>query len=174
MDSAVTQYYQPLFGFINKRINNSMDAEDLVQDVFLKLSRSDLDKIENLKSWLYTIAKNAIIDYYRKKKLEIIGLEQQLSTETYDEPSTIYELSQCIQTFIEYLPDDYARLLKLYEIEGVAQKEIAKRLNLNYVTVRSKIQRGRAKLKQLFVECCQVEQGGRGAILCYNNNSSCC
>ena len=174
MDYTVAHYYQPLFGFINKRINNPLDAEDLLQDVFLKLSQSDLDTIDNLKSWLYTIAKNAIIDYYRKKKIAILALEQQLLEETYKDPSTVYELSQFVQPFIAYLPEDYAQLLKLHEIEGVSQKEIARKLGMNYVTVRSRIQRGRAKLKQLFAECCQVEQGGRGAIICYNSTSNCC
>ncbi|MGX1930159.1 RNA polymerase sigma factor SigZ [Flagellimonas sp. 2504JD4-2] len=174
MEDTLVHYYKPLLGYINKRVNNTLDAEDLLQDIFLKLSQSDLEKIDNLKSWLYAVARNAIIDYYRKKKIELIELEQQFSAESMDDASTVYELSKCVQTFIEYLPEDYAQLLKLHEIEGLPQKEIAERLDMNYVTVRSKIQRGRVKLKQLFAECCQVEQGGRGAILCYNNKSSCC
>ena len=115
MEDTLVHYYKPLLGYINKRVNNTLDAEDLLQDIFLKLSQSDLEKIDNLKSWLYAVARNAIIDYYRKKKIELIELEQQFSAESMDDESTVYELSKCVQTFIEYLPGDYAQLLKLHE-----------------------------------------------------------
>ncbi|WP_422104434.1 RNA polymerase sigma factor SigZ [Winogradskyella sp.] len=174
MKDTVENFYNPLFGYINKRINNALDAEDLLQDVFFKLSQSDLDKIVNLKSWVYAITKNAIIDYYRKKKLELNALEEQFAEETAVTDSTIYELSQCIRPFIEQLPEDYALLLRLHELEGVSQKDIAQQLDMNYVTVRSKIQRGRLKLKDLFANCCNIERGGRGSIICYSNNSKCC
>ena len=69
MDKTVAQLYQPLFLYIKKRINNNEDAEDITQDVFLKLSRSDESKIVNTRNWVYSIAKNTITDYYRKKKI---------------------------------------------------------------------------------------------------------
>ncbi len=174
MKDNIQQYYKPLLGYINKRIGNTSDAEDLIQDVFLKLSQSDLGKIENLQSWLYTITRNSIIDYYRKKKLEISNLEEQFIAETSEDTEVVAELSQCIAQFIDNLPDEYKRVLVLYEIEGIPQKEIAKRLDMNYVTVRSKVQRGRSKLKAMFIQCCDVQVGGRGSLLCYSNKSNCC
>ncbi len=174
MKDTIHTLYEPLFGYIKKHINNTLDAEDVLHDIFLKLSKLDSSKIYNLKSWLYTITKNAIIDYYRKKKLEIYALEAQFIEESSDRTAAIYELSQCLAPFIEDLPTDYAQLLKLHELEGVSQKEIAERLNMNYVTVRSKIQRGRAKLKTMFIDCCDIQIGGRGSIMCYSNKSNCC
>ena len=173
MKDSVENYYKPLLGYINKRVNNKFDAEDILHDVFLKLSQSNLDDILNLKNWLYAITRNAIIDYYRKKKLEIRKLEENFSDEVHEE-STVHELSQCINPFIEALPGEYADLLKLYEIEGVSQKEIAVRLDMNYATVRSKVQRGRTKLMELFTECCEIVKGGRGSIICFNHESDCC
>lgn len=174
MKDDIQSYYKPLYTYINKRVKNSLDAEDLTQDVFLRLSQSEFNSIDNIKHWLFAVTRNTIIDYYRKKKLEIRTLEREFMAETYDDSEIVFELSQCIKPFIEKLPDEYGQLLKLHEIDGISQKEISEKLGIKYVTVRSKIQRGRLRLKALFIECCNVEKGGRGSILCYTNNSNCC
>ncbi len=174
MEQEIEKYYGPLFGFIRKRVKNESDAEDLTQEVFLKLSKSNITVIESVKSWVYAVAKNAIIDHFRKRKLEIQALEENLAYESELDNGTITELSACILPFIEELPEEYRQLLKLSEIDGVSQKEIAKNLQMNYITVRSKIQRGRQRLKQLFSECCEIEKGGRGSILCYEKKVNCC
>ena len=174
MEETLQHFYSPLLGYIKKRVGNTLDAEDLLQDVFLKLSQSNLDEVKNLKSWLYTIARNSITDYYRKKRLEIYTLEKQYADEQEEDTDIIDELSQCIIPFIEHLPLEYSEVLKLYEIEGVPQKEIAQRLNMNYVTVRSRIQRGRVKLKALFMECCHIKEGGKGSIVYFSNKTDCC
>lgn len=64
-------------------------------------------------------------------------------------------------------------LLTLSELENISQKEIAKRLDMNYVTVRSKIQRSRKKLKGVFSDCCTILQGGKGSILDYEQKKNC-
>ena len=61
----------------------------------------------------------------------------------------------------------------LSELKNVPQKEIAAQLNMNYVTVRSKVQRGRKKLKQLFEGCCTVLQGGKGSIMSFESKPDC-
>lgn len=174
MEDNIYSYYEPLLGYINKRVNNPFDAQDLLQDVFLKLSRSDVDQVNNLKSWLYTVTRNAIIDYYRKKRHEVAILEERFSEECQNEITAIDELSQCVIAFIDQLPKDYSMILRLHEIDGIPQKEIAEKLDMNYVTVRSRVQRGRKKLKEIFAQCCHVEKGGRGSIVSYSKKSNCC
>jgi len=173
MEKEIEQLYKPLYYYIKKRINNQLDAEDLTQEVFLKLYNSKSDKVENVKSWLYAIAKNSIIDYYRKKKhfteeVEDIFIQEELSIE-----DAVNELSHCITPFINQLPKDYISIMKLSEIENFSQKEIAENLDLNYTTVRSKIQRGRVKLKELISNCCTVIQGGKGGIIDFKKNENC-
>lgn len=146
-------------------MNNPTDAEDLTQDVFYKLSRSNSSNIGSIKSWVYTIAKNTITDYYRKKKLITSDLEDIVYFEEPNDSDAVKEMSQCVGQFINQLPEDYRSIMTLSEFEGISQKEIAAQLNMNYVTVRSKIQRGRKKLKGLFSDCCAVIQGGKGSIL---------
>ncbi len=174
MEDKATRYYEPLLGYVKSRVGNMHDAEDIVQDVFLKISKSDLNAVANLKSWIYKITKNTLIDYYRRKQLEITDLKDHYEEEVKDEETAIEQLSQCVLPFIERLPNEYASLLKLSEIEGLSQKEIAQQLNMNYVTVRSRIRRGRNKLRAIFEECCHVQLCRRGGIMDYKDSSNCC
>lgn len=165
MQRQITQLYNPLLGYVKKRVRNQEDAEDLTQDVFLKLSKSNKDGIDNLKSWVYTIAKNTITDYYRKKQLPTEGMEEHSISDDYTYDSATQELGKCVGSFVNQLPEEYRELMILSELKDMPQKEIAELLNLNYVTVRSKIQRGRKKLKELFEGCCTILQGGKGSII---------
>ncbi|MEM7368139.1 MAG: sigma-70 family RNA polymerase sigma factor [Bacteroidota bacterium] len=180
MERQIEQLYKPLFLFVKNRVDNQEDAEDLTQEVFYKVSKSGNAGIRNIKSWVYTIAKNTITDYYRKKEVITNEVEDMMYAEEYDTNDALSEMSQCIRKFINELPEEYRSLMTLSELEEVPQKEIAERLGMNYVTVRSKIQRGRKKLKNLFAECCVVTQGGKGSILTMrkktdtDNSRECC
>lgn len=173
MQTQIEQLYNPLFSYVKKRINNKEDAEDLTQEVFYKLSKSKNDGVENIKSWVYTIAQNTIIDYYRKNRVHSEDVEHIAIFEEENDDQAVVELSGCIGSFVKALPEEYRSLMTLSELENVSQKEIAQKLNLNYVTVRSKIQRGRKKLKEMFSDCCQITQGGKGRILDFRPSSDC-
>jgi RNA polymerase sigma-70 factor (ECF subfamily) len=173
MEKQIEQLYKPLFLYINKRINNQLDSEDLTQEVFYKLSKSKNEDVKHIKSWVYTVAKNAITDYYRKKKRFTEGLDNVEYQEELSEKDAVNELSNCIAPFVNQLPEDYRKIMTLSELENVSQKEIAERYEMNYITVRSKIQRGRLKLKNLISDCCTVIQGGTGGIVEYEKNKKC-
>lgn len=173
MQQQVVQLYNPLLNYVKKRVRNMEDAEDLTQDVFLKLAKSDEQQVNNLKSWVYTIARNTITDYYRKKQLAVDSMANEPPEELTTDTEKSKELATCVAAFIEELPEEYRELLILSELKNIPQKEIAEQLQMNYVTVRSKIQRGRKKLKQLFENCCEVIQGGKGSIVDFKKRSVC-
>lgn len=174
MEHNIVELYRPLLLFVKGRVSNRHDAEDLTQEIFLKLAKSDTDSIQNVKSWIYAIARNTITDYYRKKKVPLDSIDSfDLVTEEAT-GSVVEELSCCMQRYVDQLPDDYRTIIKLSELENMSQKKIAEELEMNYTTVRSKVQRGRKKLKEIFGECCIFKQGGRGSILEYDPKHSCC
>ncbi|WP_298516193.1 sigma-70 family RNA polymerase sigma factor [uncultured Kordia sp.] len=173
MQSQVAQLYNPLLGYVKKHVRNIEDAEDLTQDVFLKLSKSNNNGVDNLKSWIYTIAKNTITDYYRKKQLQTNSIEEDVFLDDEPTEDATIELGKCVHSFINQLPEEYRELMILSEIKEIPQKEIATQLDMNYVTVRSKVQRGRKKLKALLEGCCTILQGGKGSILGYHSKSAC-
>lgn len=161
----IEQLYLPLFQYIKRRIRHTEDAEDITQEVFFKLSNSRVTEIQDLKNWVYAIAQNAVIDHYRKQKPQVQALSEDPRMPSPSEEPSVNELSKCISSYLELLPPEYRKILRLSEIESIPQKEIAEMLQLNYATVRSKIQRGRRRLRQLFSDCCQVIQGGKGSIM---------
>jgi len=174
MQTQISELYHPFLGFVSKRITNQEDAEDLTQEVFFKLSRSNKVGIDHVKSWVYTIAKNTITDYYRQKKIIHKNLEETVfASEMSDSNDAIKELSLCVETFINQLPKADRDLLILSELKEVPQKEIAKQLGLNYTTLRSKIQRGRKKLRVLFENCYTINQGKKGNIMSYEQRRDC-
>lgn len=176
MQTQVEQLYHPLLLYVKNRINNKEDAEDITQEVFYKLSKSGSSEVKNLKSWVYTIAKNTITDYYRRYRVQLVDVDKTPvhEEEVYDAST---ELSACISAYVAALPDEYRSVMTLSELQNVPQKEIAEKLGMNYVTVRSKIQRGRKKLREMFLECCTIVQGGKGSIVEYikkcNQDSGC-
>ncbi|HAS45920.1 MAG TPA: RNA polymerase subunit sigma-70 [Microscillaceae bacterium] len=171
MQTQIKELYQPLFLYVKKRVNNNEDAEDLTQEVFYKLSKSKVEDVNNVKNWVYTIAKNTITDYYRKKKVQVEAIDERLVDETYHEDNVVPELSGCVAAFLKQLPEEYRSIMTLSELNNIPQKDIAKQLGMNYTTVRSKVQRGRKKLKEIFATYCTVTQGAKGSILdCEQNN----
>ncbi|PKA84176.1 RNA polymerase sigma (SigZ) subunit [Ulvibacter sp. MAR_2010_11] len=171
MQSQVTQLYNPLLGYVRSRVRNQEDAEDITQEVFFKLAKSNNNGIDNLKSWVYTIAKNTITDYYRKRQLETYSIEKDVYFDSDPIDDAGLELSDCIRAFVNQLPEEYRDIMILSELKDIPQKEIASRLNINYVTVRSKVQRGRKKLKQLLEGCCSILQGGKGSIMGFESKT---
>jgi RNA polymerase sigma-70 factor, ECF subfamily len=162
-----SQFGEYLFNFIRKKVGSGEIAEDIYQDVLVKiLNKPDqLNIRKSLKSWLFTIAKNQIIDHYRKQKslsdIETLQIDfkDQTGTNGYE------DLEGCIHSFISQLPDDYRQIIILSEIEGKSQKELSESLGINYVTVRSKVQRGREKIRKLIYDACVIDQNIRGGFV---------
>jgi len=172
-------YGNLLRNFLVSRVKNSEDAEDLLQEILIKTHKNleSLKDPKKLKSWLFQIARNALIDYYRKPN-NTLALESQLSElqeEKPDAQEAIHqELSQCIKPFIKNLPEKYGDVLDAIDIQGVSQKELAKELGLSHSAIKSRVQRGRQKLEEIFQECCTYKMDARGNLMEYENKSDCC
>lgn len=174
MEKEMTTLYAPIYTFVKKRINHVQDAEDITQDVFYKMANTTISDIQNVKSWMYTIAQNTITDYYRKKEPQFVTTEPlELPDESPYENELVQEMASCLTVFINQLPQADRKVIIESEIKGKSQKEIALMYDINYVTVRSKIQRGRQKIQKMFVQCCAVKQDRRGGIIEVTPNQSC-
>jgi RNA polymerase sigma factor (sigma-70 family) len=154
ISSVISQFGQRLFGFIRKRVNNEADAEDILQDVWYQLTATvDTEPIEQVSSWLFRVARNKIIDRYRKKKPE--SLEDALAFENEDgvmnfkeilladnnNPETEYLRSMFwkeLQDALEELPQEQREVFIWNEMEDVPFKEIAERTGLSVNTLISR------------------------------------
>lgn len=141
-------------------------AEDILQNVFVKI-QSRLDHLRTpakLQSWLYLIARNAIIDHYRKNRGTSPLPELLLAEPPKDSPE-VCELKDALRQMIEGLPDTYREAIVLTEFEGLSQRELAARLGITLSGAKSRVQRARGQLKQMLLGCCQFEFDRRGGVI---------
>lgn len=159
-----TEHKTRLRNYIAKRVREREAVDDILQDVFLK-AHTNLHTVKShgsITAWLYRIAANAIADHYRGQRPSE-ELPDELAA---PEPESDYigELASCLQPLIADLPETYRLPLVLSEIEAQPQKEVATRLGLSLSGAKSRVQRGREKLRQRLMECCDIETGQGGVV----------
>ncbi len=170
------QYHSKLHGFIQKRVGDAADAEDILQDVFMKIhSRiGTLRDSEKIHAWIYRIAGNVVIDHYRTHKTAAELPEPLPASEGDADDKAQQELAGCIRPMIDSLPEHYRKALMLSEIEGLTQKEMAAQLGLSLPGAKARIRRGRAMLKDMLLQCCHFEFDRRGAVVDYDSKGEGC
>jgi RNA polymerase sigma-70 factor, ECF subfamily len=174
LDQIWRDYHRGLLGFIRRRVGAADLAEDILQDVFVK-AHSRLDTVadaDRIQSWLYQIARNTIIDYHRtRKSAEPLPDEMEQRAEHSDEEWR--ELGKCVLPMIEMLPEGYRDALLLSEIDGLPLKEVAQRLNISLPGAKSRVQRGRERLKNIFLDCCHFKFDCRGKPIDWSPKEGC-
>lgn len=144
-------YCQAMFTIALRYVKDSFVAEDMMQDAFIKVFKN----IQNFKgevtigAWIKKIVINQCIDYLKKKKIELVSIdEKQLVIADNDDWTVKEEVNiDIVTSAINSLPEKYKVVLNLYLIEGFDHQEIAEVLNITEVTSRSQLMRGKNKLK---------------------------
>jgi RNA polymerase sigma-70 factor (ECF subfamily) len=158
------KFNKALLNFIKKNIFNPEDAEDILQNVFLKIHTHihKLKEKEKVASWIYQITRNTIIDSFRttvkKKEEHLPHIDSKAATthHTGDE-SWKEEITILLMEMVEELPEKYRSVLKWYEFEGLSHKDIARRLGVSISGSKTRVQRSREKLKELLICGCRVQ-----------------
>lgn len=159
-----------LLYYIKTKVKDEYAAEDILQEVFIKIYKNicQLKDVTKLKTWLYRITNNTIIDFYRRKK-NILELDElkNISVIQDDEDNMNEEVEECAKFMLHQLPDKYKQPLKLYEFNGMKHGEISKKLNLSLSGVKTRVQRARNQLKKMLLECCDFDFDVYGNIIDY-------
>lgn len=167
------EYHDQLLDFIRKKVKNQPDADDILQEVFIKiLSKIDtLKESEKLKNWLYQVTRNTIIDHYREQQ-KGKNIEVGFSDPEEDEHdnSSMKAAESWIGLYIDDLPENYKNAVVLSELKGCSIAEIAKDLNISYTNARARVHRGRLALKKNLTDCCTFHVDVYGNILDYYAN----
>mgnify|MGYP000222515779 CR=1 FL=1 len=147
------QYSEDLKKFINSKVKNKTVADDILQESFIKIHTKlhTLKDITKLKSWIFSIARNAVMDYFKSnnKTVEIANFESE--THLLKDKHTEKD---CLQGILQNLPKKYREPLFLSDIKGMKQGDVAAQLKLPLPTVKSQIQRARKLIAQGFMDCC--------------------
>lgn len=178
LDQIWHDYHSGLLSFIRRRVGAADLAEDILQDVFVKAhSRlNTLADANRVQGWIYQIARNTIIDYYRAhKSAEPLPdeMEQRPEHNSENNDEEWRELGKCVLPMIKALPEGYREALLLSEIDGLPLKEVAERLNISLPGAKSRVQRGREKLKRAFLDCCHFKFDRRGKPIDWRRKEDC-
>ncbi len=159
-------------------------AEDLAQEVFLRVSRGlpDFKGDAKLSTWIYRIATNVAMDRLRSKSFrqarsDGTGSRREGSVENADvlpdEKSPPVErqlmrdqMSSCVHDYVNTLPENYRAVVILSDIEGLSNQEIAEVLELTLDTVKIRLHRGRAMLKEKLRKGCSFERDEDNVLVC--------
>lgn len=158
-------FYQPLKQFVVNRTGDPVAADDIVQDAFIKIhvNINTLKDNEKIKQWVYQITRNAIIDYYRRER-SFEALPFDLPSNEEEKPKISTQLASCMKPMIDQLPVKYREALTITELQGYTQAQLSLQLGISLSGAKSRVQRGRLKLKELLLACCHVDTDRLGHI----------
>ncbi len=156
-----------ILNFIKTKVNDPLEAEDILSEVFEKIHRKlgSLKDREKLVPWMFQISRNAITDHYRKKdSVRVDVSEVPVLADEMPEHEKM-DLDKCLAVFVGKLPEKYRDPIQLSELDGLKQAEVAERLGLSLSATKSRILRGREMLKEMFVECCHFKRDAKGKLI---------
>ncbi|HXE80883.1 MAG TPA: sigma-70 family RNA polymerase sigma factor [Vicinamibacterales bacterium] len=156
-DAIVRQHWRKVFNVAYKFTGRHDEAEDLTQEIFLKIFRSlsTFDRRANFQTWLISVSRNLCIDHYRSVRKERETIDRQVDpghlTPASTEASPLAALEQqdraaMLRQALQALPDALRQAVLMRDIQEMTYQEIAVRLDLPEGTVKSRINRGRTEL----------------------------
>jgi RNA polymerase sigma-70 factor (ECF subfamily) len=163
------QYSRRLRAFIRTRVGNDADAEDILQEVFIRMHRNlcclPESEWHRPERWIYQITRHLIIDQYRRRhELEVLSENLPAQPDLPEaDPQALLALS--LRELIDQLPEPYRQALILTEYQGLSQKQLAERIGISLSGAKSRVQRAREKLRDLLLRCCHFEFDRRGHIV---------
>ena len=176
LEALWQQYCCQLKAFIHSRVSDEDEVEDILQEVFIRIHTHlcclrDLSKLE---SWIYQIARNAIIDHYRSRRPSVELSESIAIDDEFDPYDPAANLALSLTGMVEELPAPYRDALLLTEYKGLNQRQLAERLGISFSGAKSRVQRARHMLRDMLLACCHFELDRRGAIIDYYERCCCC
>lgn len=160
-----------LWAFINKRVSNQEDVEEILQEVFIKAQTNvaSLKETKKCIPWVYQITRNTIIDYYNKNKKNYLNTEIAEELLDFSDNETINpeEIIQGLKPFVEALPGKYRDALLAIDLNGLSQKEYSEQQGISLSCTKSRVQRGRKMVKEMLMDCCTFNSDVYGNVFDY-------
>ncbi len=171
--------------FVARRVRASADVDDVLQEVYVRVQRGlpNLRDHQRFGPWVYQLAQNAVVDHFRGKAKHPLPRAAQSSAaagaleaaEAATEPQLLPNPHEChsiegevaayAALLVSELPSPYREALTLTELQGLTQKEAAELLGLSLSGMKSRVQRGREKLRTALEECCDIALDARKHVI---------
>lgn len=179
------QYSEKIHAYLMRFVNET-DAQDLTQEVFIKVSKN-IDKFRgdsSIKTWIYRIATNTAKDFLKSRAYQASIKQTSISEkelekydasfgpdESIEEKIDASEMNKCILEFIHRLPINYSSILVLSELEGFNGEEIANIMNISIGAVKVRLHRARSRLKIELEGGCIISTNGNSKMQCERKKS---
>ena len=158
----VRQYSKPLYNYLKKLTGIGEDAEDLLQEVLIKIAERlpDLRDPAKIKTWAFRIATNTAIDFFRKRgKFDQVEFDESLldgdaANSDIEDEAVVNEMNECIRGEMGRIAPLYHTTLVLYYFEHMAVPEIAKICDISVPAVKIRLHRGKRLLNRVLTEGC--------------------
>jgi RNA polymerase sigma-70 factor (ECF subfamily) len=157
------------------------DVDDVLQDVFVRMQRGlgALRDDEKLAAWLFQIARSAVAEHGRARARHPLPAGGDLPEPVAepagddDDRAAATALSGCVAGFVARLPSPYREAVTLVELEGLTAREAAELAGVSVSGMKSRVQRGRAQLRALFEQCCEIALDARGKVTEFTARAPC-
>lgn len=157
-------YWPRIYSLVHMLVKSDIQAEDLTQDIFIKIwnNKEDLPQIRNLDAYIYTVARNASLDFLKKRVLVTDNLENLIINLRDDalgpEQQLVYkDLKNCLRDGIDALPVNIREVFILSRYEGLSHEEIAAQLGISVYTSKTYVVRGLKALRLYIRHHAQVQ-----------------
>ena len=184
-DDALGAVRARLHAFLARRVESPEVADDLTQEVLLRLLQHKDGSVDNPTAWLYRVARNVLIDHYRSRARQrrltsgdpataaAVLVEEPFADDPDDPQAAQRELAGCLRSLVDQLAEPYRSAVTAVDLGGQTQTEVARRLELSVSGMKSRVQRGRRQLRELLTECCRVHTSPSGGISDYEPSATC-
>src|SRR5882724_667327 len=162
----VVQFRDPVRRFIGARVRNDAVADDLTQEIFIKVLKQlpSVKDHRRIMGWIFQIARNVVTDYFRTLRPSE-RYREQCAPQDWTKPEAVEReeaelrdvLTSYVREVVKNLPPVYREALLLTEYEGMSQVEMAKHLGLGISAAKSRVQRARKMVREIVEKCCHVE-----------------
>jgi RNA polymerase sigma-70 factor (ECF subfamily) len=158
--------------YVARRVASAAEVDDILQTIFVRMHQglSGLKDGERFGGWVYRIAEHVIVDSARARAREpLVSVEEvpeRTNPDAADDSEALQAaLGECVALFVARLPSPYREAVTLTELQGLTQSEAADMLGISLSGMKSRVQRGRARIREMFDECCRISVDCRGRVV---------
>ena len=165
LNDAWTHHAAELRAWLVRRLPSAQDADDLLQDVFLKALRQGQQfcRVQQPRAWLFEVTRNALADRLRLRR-EMVELPDDLP-DNRPQTDTVDLLSACLPRVLSELGEPDREAIVLCDLQGMAQADYARRAGLSLSAAKSRLQRARQRLRERMATACQVRYDDSGRVV---------
>jgi RNA polymerase sigma-70 factor (ECF subfamily) len=160
--------------WVRQRVSDPAEADDLVQDILERLVKHGerLVTVGNPLGWMHRVAVNALIDHYRRPRQHVV-LPEGLPSEAADAMDVSRgALAECLRPLVMHLDPLSREALLATDLGGTSQVDAAHKAGIAVSTMKSRLQRGRQKLRDAMLRCCHVELDRRSGVIDFSRKQT--